>query len=261
MTVRPPRLCKGPSSLLLLLLLGALPSCAPAAAQTDPPPRPPPREAPEAEGTLQVTGQAQIPVPADRVRISFAVETAAPSAAEATSLNAQTMESVVSALRSSDAPGMEIETYGYSLNPEYEARPEDPRARAIVGYRALNNIRVLLGDLEATGRILDRAVEAGANRIASLQFEASDTRDARLEALAQAVRNAREQAEAMAEAMGVRLGPALEVNGGASSPTPRPEGPMLMRAMAAETTTPVEAGSLTVSASVSITYRILERAP
>jgi uncharacterized protein YggE len=156
---------------------------------------------------------------------------------------------------------MEIETFGYSLRPEYEVRREDPGVRAIVGYRAQNNIRILLRDMDATGRVLDQAVGAGANRISSLEFGASDTREARLQVLAEAVRSAREQAEAMAEAMGVRLGPALEVNGNATTPTPRPEGPMLMRAVAAESTTPVEAGTLTVSASVSITYRILERAP
>ena len=72
---------------------------------------------------------------------------------------------------------------------------------------------------------------------------------------------AREQAETIADAMGVRLGAALEVTGGSSVPVPRPEGPLLARAAVAETTTPVEAGTLTVSATVSIRYRILERAP
>jgi hypothetical protein len=166
------------------------------------------------------------------------------------------MDAVVRALRSSGVPELEIETFGYSLNPEYEVSRENPGSRTIIGYRAQNNLRVILRDLDAAGRILDQAVAAGANRISGLQFEASDTHEAQLQALAEAVRQAREQAEAIAEAMGVRLGVALEVNGGAATPAPRNDGRFLYAA--AEAATPVEAGTLTVSASVSITYRILE---
>ena len=155
---------------------------------------------------------------------------------------------------------MEVETFGYNLFPEYSSRSQPGEVRAITGYRARNNIRVVFQELDATGRVLDEAVEAGANRISDLRFEASDTREARLQALAEAVGYAREEAETMAEAMGVRLGPALEVTGGSAQPPPAPGGPFLVRYEAAPTT-PVEAGTLTVSATVSITYRILERAP
>ncbi len=239
-----------------LLVLASLSACAPATAQVHPAPAPGPAVGEDEGGTLQVNGQARVPVDPDQVRISFAVETEASTAAEATRANAERMDRVVTALRSSDMPTVEVETFGYSLRPEYERNPDRPGIRTIVGYRARNNIRVTLRELEATGRVLDRAVGAGANEIASLRFEASDTRQAGLRALSEAVHRAREQAETMAEAMGVALGPATEVTGGTSSPSPGPEGPFLMRA-AAETTTPVEAGTLTASASVSITYRIL----
>ena len=102
------------------------------------------------------------------------------------------------------------------------------------------------------------SIQPERHRISSLQFEASDTREAKLQALREAVIQAREQAETIAGAMGVGLGAALEVNGGANSPNPRSQSPILMRAMAAEATTPVEAGTLMVTASVSITYRIVE---
>ena len=242
--------------LLPLFVLSA--SCAPASAQPDPRPSPLAQASPADPGTIQVTGQAQIPVPADQVRISFAVETEGPTAGEATRLNAGQMDAVIGALRAEGIQGLEIETFGYSLRAEYEAPRDDRGNRSISGYRAINNIRVVNSDLDATGRILDAAVEAGANRISGLQFEASDTREARLRALREAVTQAREQAETIADAMGVRLGAALEVSGGANVPSPRNDGALLFRSVAAEATTPVEAGSLTVTASVNITYRILE---
>ncbi len=152
---------------------------------------------------------------------------------------------------------MDVETFGYNLRPEYEVSRDGTGTRTISGYRAQNNIRVSLPDVDATGRVLDRAVEAGANRVADLQFEASDTRDARLQALGEAVSNAREQAQTIASAMGVDLGIALEVHGGANASNPRFSGEMMLRA-AADTSTPVEAGDHLVTASVTITYRIRE---
>lgn len=243
--------------ILLLTPFVLLASCAPAVAQVSPPGSPPPQEK---EGTIQVSGQAQIRVPADQVRVSFAVETEASTAAEATSRNADLMDSVIGALRAEGTPQVDIQTFGYELRPEYEVDRNAPGTRTISGYRVLNNISVTLHDLQATGELLDRAIQAGANRISNLQFSASDTRQARLQALGEAVASAREQAEAIASAMGVGLGPALEVQGGANAPNPRTMPGIMLRA-AAEVTTPVEAGEQMVTANVTITYRIVERAP
>jgi len=243
-----------------LVLLG---SCAPAVAQTSLPAAPhqlPPGQQQEERGTIQVTGQAQVSVPADLVRISFTVETEARAAGEATAQNAQKMEAVISAVRSIGVPGLDVETFGYSLRPEYEVSREGTGTRAISGYRVQNNIRVTLPDVEATGIVLDGAVEAGANRITNLQFEASDTRSARLEALREAVTNARVQAETIASAMGAELGIALEVQGGTNAPSPRSPAGLMMRAEAMPST-PVEAADRLVTATVTVKYRILEEAP
>jgi uncharacterized protein YggE len=196
-------------------------------------------------------------VPADLVRIAFSVETEAPSAGEATEENAALMESVVAALRGADIPGIDLETYGYVLRPEYEVARDGSGTRTITGYRVQNNLRVSIPNVDAAGEILDLAVSAGANRVANLEFEASDTEAARMEALRMAVLNAREQAGAIASAMGVGLGIALEVQGGVSAPNPRASAGIMLRA-SAESTTPVEAGEQMVAASVTITYRILE---
>ena len=61
----------------------------------------------------------------------------------------------------------------------------------------------------------------------------------------------------IASAMGVQLGIALEIQGGANAPSPFSPGGMMIRA-AAETITPVESGDQLVTASVTVKYRILE---
>lgn len=253
----------GPSPFLVpvgalasLVVVGVL-GCAPALAQSSPPPSPGP--SPDPEGTLQVTGQAQVQLPADRVIITLAVETESESAQGASAQNAERMERVVVALREAGGHEVRMETFGYALLPQY-LRPNqgEPSTQTIVSYRALNHIRVILQEVGRAGELLDVGISAGANRVMGLQFSATDTREARLEALREAVRTAREEAQTIADAMAVILGPAIEVRGGASVPPPG----IMYRSMdapeAGRATTPVEAAEQTVSANVTITYRILE---
>ncbi len=218
-----------------------------------------PRAAADTAGVLQVSGTGEVRVDPDRTRVSFAVETEASTAREASAENARRMEAVHRALRELDAPELTIETFGYRLSPRYgRPDPQGGGARRIEGYRATNHVRVTVDDVDAVGRIVDAGIGAGANRVADLSFEVSDTEEARLEALRRAVGKARAEAEAIADALGVELGPPLEVNGGAETPGPvsrfRAE---TMQAMAAPAPdTPVEAGQQTVSASVTIRYRL-----
>jgi len=212
-------------------------------------PAPPDQETPQ---TIEVSGSASVSLSADVAKVSFAVETHGKEAAEATSENAQTMSRVMTALRAASLPGLRIETYGYSLSPEYAApSPQGNRTRVIEGYTALNNIRVTVTDVQAAGKVMDTAIGAGANRASWLSFEASETADARREALTRAVSEARSQAQTIADALGRELGPPVEIRGGAQQPQPRPQGALMM---AREVATPVEAGDQTVTASVTIRF-------
>lgn len=254
---------------LAVAFLGAA-GCAPGAAssqETPPAPRPNVYEVgPEhlaaltaardsQPSTLQVSGSAEVSVPVDRARVDFAVETESASAREAASRNADRMEAVIRALRQAGVAGLSVQTHGYRLNPRYGSPDAGrPRDREIVGYTAVNHIRATVDDPSAVGTLIDAAVGAGANRVASLTFEASDPSEAKLEALREAVRQARAEAEAIAGAMGVRLGRPLSVSGGAPVSPPRPMAEMAMAEMAR---TPVEPGDQTVSANVTITYALV----
>ncbi len=205
---------------------------------------------------IEVTGQGAVPVAPDRAQTDFAVETRADNAGEASSANAESMSRVVGALRALALPGLTIETFGYTLRPEY-AYPtvNGVRTRVIEGYTALNHVRVAVDDVAAAGRIIDAAIGAGANRVASLAFLATDPAEARQRALTQAVSQARQEAETIARALGRELGAPLEVRGGAQTPTPRRDmGPQAFEMAARAVETPIEAGEQTVRASVTIRF-------
>ena len=209
-------------------------------------------------GFIEVSGTGSVEVEADRAQVAFAVETTFAAAADAAAANADLMDGVLSVLRASGLPELRIETFGYSLRPEYTFPDADRiRARVISAYVATNNVRVTIGDVEAVGRVIDMAIGAGANRVSSIGFSSSRADEARTEALAWAVDNALQQAQAIAAALGRALGEPLEVRGGSQ----RPVGPRLfeIQAQAAfrqAAPTPIEAGDQVVRANVTIRFAL-----
>ncbi len=217
----------------------------------------PSRAEAQQQSTLNVSGEGVVEVSPDRARIVFAVETEAEGARETGEANARLMDRVISALRGTGIPDLRIETSGYSLTPRYAPR-RDSEPQRIAGYTARNTVQVIVDDVEAVGRLVDTALEAGANRVAGLTFEIRDPEPHRQEALRRAVAKARGEAEVMAEALGMRLGDPITVQGGAQVPMPRGLSAMrgdVMMAMEAAPT-PVEAGLQNVTANVTIQYRL-----
>jgi uncharacterized protein YggE len=202
-------------------------------------------------GWIQVSGTASVQVAPDRARVSFAMETRA-GATTAAAVNADAMDTVLRSLREADFDGLVLQTFGYSLRPEY-SNTNNQRVREIVAYTALNNVGATVEDVDAVGRIIDVAIGAGANRVTNISFFASNTGAARTEALA--VRNARAEAEVIAESLGYRLGAPLEINGGAQRPIPRSM-EMSDAVSFRVATTPIEVGDQTVSASVSVRFAL-----
>ena len=90
-----------------------------------------------------------------------------------------------------------------------------------VGNRAANNVGATVSEPASVGRVVDAAVGAGANRIGGISFFASDTQDARDEALRRAVEEATRQARIMAGALGRTLGAPIEVQAGDQTVTAR----------------------------------------
>jgi len=210
---------------------------------------------------VTVTGTAEVEAQPDRARILFAVETEGATAQEAGERNATLMTAVTEALRTAgdDAPGLRVETSGYSLAPRYgPVRPD--QSREILGYTARNTVQVRVDEVERVGPLIDAALGAGANRVANLQFELRDPEPHRHEAVRLAVQRARAEAEVIADALGVPLGPALDVQGGADTFYPMQGFAGMERAMAMMDATPIEAGMQTISARVTIRFR-LDEAP
>lgn len=208
------------------------------------------------ERTIVVIGRGEVTVAPDLAVLSAAVETTDPSARVATETNAEKTTRVVEAVKALLGENDSLRTTGFSLQPRYAARRTAGSPPEISGYVARNQVRIELRNLDAVGPVLDAALEAGANRTSDLRFERKDRSPMR-EALALAGAEARAQAESIAAALGVRLGKVLSATTGAAPPQLVHRTPMRaeMRAVA-DVATPIEAGELTLNATLTVTYSI-----
>lgn len=222
------------------------------------------QQSPPQERTVVVNATAFVEREPERAVVLLAVESTGASARVAAQLNATKMEALVAALRRLGLSGRNVRTTSYELQPEYAQRTRDEEVRGvsgpprIVGYRAANMVQVTVDTVARVGGVIDASIQAGANRVAGLNFELRDPAAARVEALRLAVAKARTEAAAIAEAAGQRLGPPLNIStSGYAQPQPmyRQRAEMDMAA-SAPAPTPIEAGTLSVGASVTITYRL-----
>ena len=205
-------------------------------------------------GWIHVMGRGSVSVAPDHASVRVALESRAATAADAADQNAATMTRVLEAIRGLGLPGLEIQTTGYSINPEYRTTNDGRRNREIVAYFAVNNVEATISDVDAVGRLVDAAIEAGANRVNSITFFTADTEAARRQALDMAVRSAREEAEVIAAALGYELGAPLEVSGNAQRPIPRQAAAEMQ--LAARAATPIEVGDQAVTAEVTIRFAL-----
>jgi uncharacterized protein len=218
-------------------------SCATAIAQ--PPVVPPP--------AIRVTGEATIAAQPDQARIDIGVVTEGKTAQAAASENATKTEKVIAELRRIVGSSGTIKTVNYSLNPNYQYSREGG-SPTLTGYVANNTVMVQTSDLGQVGKLIDAATGLNANSIHSLQFMLKDSRQAQTEALQQATKNARAKADALASALGLKVRGILmvEENGG-SMPMP---GVMYKDARNEQSATPVESGTLDITAIVTMTVEI-----
>ncbi|MFT3686585.1 MAG: SIMPL domain-containing protein [Phycisphaerales bacterium] len=190
------------SSLILGLTLLAAPASARAQA-----PAAPTRET----STVTSSASARVYRTPDYLDVQLAVETIAPTAQEAQATCTQTMEKALAALKALNLDKYEPQTGTVTLQPRYNNYRDDSE-RKIVGYTAINTIRVRTADLKASAKVIDTALTAGANRVDGISFGIREYLSAREEALTMAVKSAKRKAEVIATALDQRLGKVLTVN-------------------------------------------------
>lgn len=209
--------------------------------------------------SITVTGEATIGAEPDQAEIDIGVTTQARNAPEAAKENAERLARVLAQIKKLLARGDEAKTSRYTLAPNYRypqgGKPE------IVGYTATNILRITTAKLDDVGKIIDVAMQSGANNINRLVFTLKDEESVRLDALRQAAAKAKAKAEAIAASLGLKVLRIASVNESERffQPILRQMPMARGEAMAVQAPTPVEPGTVEVRSTVSLTAEVTDR--
>ncbi len=198
---------------------------------------------------ITVVGQGQIKVAPDVAYVSVGVQTRANTAKDAQDQNNQAMAAAIAKIKSLGIADKDIQTSGISLYPSYD------NSNTITGYQASNTVTAKV-DIAKAGPVIDGAVEAGANSNVSISFGLSDPSAAQVQALEAAAKDARTHADAIAKGLGVTI-KAVQLASEQTTTTPIPyavAASVAQDSAAKMAPTPVQAGEMTVTANVQVTY-------
>lgn len=198
--------------------------------------------------SVQATGSATINVQPDQAQLTVSVTTQGTTASAAGQQNATQTVIVTQAVASLVGASGSIQTVSYSVYPRYGTGTQSSN---IVGYSATNTFQVTLTNLTLIGSVIDAANQAGATSVGSLTLGLQNPEPSLQQALAAASKQALANAGAIASGLGRTTGTVLSAQqSSAYTPVAAVVG------AAASTTTPVQTGPVSVSATVTVTVQL-----
>lgn len=198
-------------------------------------------------GGITVTGNGSVTVTPDGGTMSFGTVSQAKTAATALAAGSQGVARVVDALLKAGVAKKDIQTSEVSLSPRTNENGDE-----VVGYTATNTVTANVRGIDDLGRAIDAAVKAGANQVYGPGLLASDQDAAYRRALEAAVANARAKAETLASSSGTTVGRITTIVESGATPEPLPMATAARDAAA----TPIEPGTQTIEAIVTVTFAV-----
>jgi hypothetical protein len=204
------------------------------------------------ERRITVIGEGSVDARPDRAEFTLGVETRDPSASAALEENTARTSALIEAIRAEGVAEENIATRNISVRREVPGMARDGQEADPV-YVVSNEVRVTTG-VEGAGALLDAAVNAGANTVSGISFSIAEPDVLVEEARRRAIADAQAKAETMVDAAGTNLGPVLVIREGRSDDGPSP----MATARIAMASVPVEPGTQAVSATVTVTFALVD---
>jgi hypothetical protein len=202
--------------------------------------------------TITVRGTGTAYGTPDEASVGLSVDAVRPTAAEALTDVTERTAALVTLCRELGLGDGDVTTMGVSV-AEHGEHDKDGRWQHR-GYRASNRVSARVRNLAAIGTLLTGAVDRVGASVDGPHWRLLPAHEAHAEASRAAAGDARVRAEALADALGGRLGAVVSVRDSRiEPPTPRPM--LRMEAMASDSM-PVEAGELSVVAMVDVEFHL-----
>lgn len=175
---------------------------------------------------INVSGSAEVKVTPDEVDLNVGVETRHARLDEAKEQNDERIARALAFLKQNGVKEKDIQTDYLGIEPVYEPNAGiDPRTGLPlpgfdrhkaqvepVYYLARKNIGVKLTQIGRFDTLLSGLISNGVNHVHRIDFRTSQLRQHKDKARSMAVQAAKEKAEAMASALGVKVGKPYSIN-------------------------------------------------
>jgi uncharacterized protein YggE len=207
---------------------------------------------------LTVTGSGDVSVVPDRADVGLAVEASEKTLADAEKNVADGVARLLKLCDGLEIPRNQVRSAQSIVQPQYDEGSLVSGGRPrIVGYIVSRQVEIDLRDLSRLGRLLQGAVESGANRITGTSFGSSKKEEHQRAALAKAADDAQASAQVLAKSLGVKLGRLHSLSANESGGEPQPlfyQARMKSMAAEAPAAATYEAGEIRFSASVTADF-------
>lgn len=202
---------------------------------------------------LSVSGYGNAQGAPDQAVITISVVNHAMDAETAQKENAVKASAIQNAIRKLGIEGQDIRTRNYSFYPTYQR--DRGHENEISGYEANHSVIVTVNDLNLVGQVIDTALQSGANQISALDFHLRNTEKLRKTALTAALRDARSKADIIAQGLGKSIIGISHVSENTGNVGHRNYSmAMMAKADNMAERTPIEAGMLSLDATVNIDF-------
>lgn len=209
-----------------------------------------------AETKITVNGTGEIRVNADTAVISLGVEARDKNVLKAQ----QKVNEAIAAIRTTlTEQGVKEENINTEFINIYAIYDYQNGQDQLAAYNAGSTLAIKVTDMEKVGALIDAAFAAGANTLNGISFSASDTEEAKNEALKMAVEDASNKAGILAEVSGLKIAGIETISEGGVYSYENSIGNVYAKGIdtleaAADAGTVVQAAKLIVNASVTITF-------
>ncbi|MGA9531662.1 MAG: SIMPL domain-containing protein [Anaerolineales bacterium] len=206
--------------------------------------------------TITVSGVGESRADPDMASLNVGVNVANLSISDAVAESNDTVAAITEAIKGLGVEEADIQTTNFNIYPEdvYDQNSGQPTGDK--RYHVDSTVQINVRSIDNVSKILEAAIEQGANNIYGLSFGIQDTSQMAEEARTAALTNARERADQIASELGVTLGQVHSVAENSGGPVyPMFQGAS-MGMGGGGGAPPVSEGQMTVSVSVSVTYGI-----
>ncbi|UPM52603.1 SIMPL domain-containing protein [Gottfriedia acidiceleris] len=202
--------------------------------------------------TIKATGKGEVSVKPDQsfVLLGSVVENMKVQTAQTE--NAIISNKMIEALKGEGIKQEEIETNSYTIDRIVDYQDSQ---QIFKGYRVSHIFKVIVKDLANVGKVIDVAVENGANEVRNLTFEIANPEPYYGEALQKATLNAKMNAENIAKSLGLSINNIPIWMSDEGIQVVRPMSSLTMTAAAfSGPTTPIQEGQIKITASVQAMF-------